>query len=114
MEKKQAVSYSIIITLWLVTVASISGIGQASAETQTEQMISDQTRVASLSVPIVQPQSMPSVTIVSPVPNQQFGMGQPITVVSNSSDPLGIVRISLVANGQVVASLYGRTKTQKI
>ncbi len=104
MNKNHLVSYSIMIALGLIIVFSISGFRQISAGTQNDQELPALASIAARAIPITQAQSTPSVTIISPVPNQQFGLGQPITVVSNSSDPLGIVRVSLVANGQVVAS----------
>ena len=104
MNKNYLVSYSTVIALGLIIVFSVSGFRQISAETQNDQELPALASIAAKAIPITQAQSSPRVTIVSPVPNQQFGLGQPVTVVSNSSDPLGIVRVSLVANGRIVAS----------
>lgn len=48
--------------------------------------------------------SGPAVEIISPSPNDTFEQGRPITVSSRSVDAQGIVRVDLVANGQVVAT----------
>lgn len=48
-------------------------------------------------------QTMPSVVIIGPSPNDQFEFGQPVTVISKSVDPQGVARVELRANGRVVA-----------
>jgi hypothetical protein len=94
----------IIAVLCLIIVFVVTGFRQISAETQDGQNGLHLWSAAPKSDPIAQAQSRPAVAIVSPAPNQQFGLGQPITVVATVSDPQGIVRVELVAGNQVVVT----------
>ena len=104
MNRNYLVSYGIIVALGLIFILSLSGIEPAAAETENIQDDLTPSSDRPKPGPIGQAQSRPTVAIVSPAPTQQFGLGQPITVIANLSDPQGIVRVELVAGNQVVVT----------
>ena len=104
MNRNYLTSYAIMIALGLIILLSLSGIRPATAETQAGQNGLHLSSAAAKPGPVGQAQTRPAVTIVSPAPNQQFGLGQPITVIANVSDSQGIVRVELVAGNQVVVT----------
>lgn len=104
MNKNYLAGCAVNIALGLIIVLSWSGTRPAAAETGAGQTWQQLSAAEPAPGPIAQGQTRPAVAIVSPAPNQQFGLGQPITVVATVSDPQGIVRVELVAGNQVVVT----------
>jgi hypothetical protein len=119
MGKQTFARFPLLMGLWVAVVIAALGIASAAASArEAGARHQEMPGLAALVVPPALPaqaqstpaltatiQSIPSVVIISPVPDQTFTLGELVPVISKSADPQGITRLDLLVNDKLLARM---------